>query len=159
MRKLLFIAAALLLSGCPGPGDYFHPDYPAQVTIKDNKPCVTVQPEGDEEVYAIHIYEMAGMAREKLFIPKSYTVRADECLDIAAYPFRLDTAYVFSVVLSSEKKFKKKHFPWGRGFVTRFRLSEGAHGLQVEEVEPEPPNWNLPARSSDEFELISPEQQ
>lgn len=157
MHKLFLVISIFLISGCPGPGHYPNPDYPAQVTIRDDKPCVTVQPEGDEEVYAIHIYEMAGMAREKLFMPISYVIRADECLNIAAYPFRLDTAYVVVTNLVSEKKYKRRIYPAGKRFITRFRLTEGAHGVQVEEVEPEPPNWNLPARSSDEFELISAE--
>lgn len=141
MKKILLITAALLTSGCPGPGDYYHPDYPAQVKIKDNKLCVTVQPQDDEKLYAIHIYEMVDMAREKLFAPPPYNIRADQCLDLAAYPFRLNTAYVVSVTLSSEKKHKRGDFPWGRGFNTYFRLTESVTGLQVEEVEPQPPNW------------------
>ena len=141
MRKIVLITLALLTSGCPGPGDYFYPDYPAQVTIKNNKPCVVVQPEGDEEVYAVHIYEMADRAHGKLFMPSSYTVRADECLDIIAYPFQLGTAYVVVANLVSEKRYKQRQFPTGRRFITRFRLTESVTGLQVEEVEPQPPDW------------------
>ncbi|YCH30816.1 hypothetical protein M1E08_19720 [Erwinia sp. PK3-005] len=159
MYKLLLIACAFLISGCPGPRDYFPRIWPAQISIKDGKPCVTVQPEGDEKVRSVMIYEMTEMNNQRRFESEPYAVRDDECLDMNAYPFRLNTAYVISVTLISEKKRQRAYYKSARGFVTRFRLSEGAHGLQVEEVEPEPPNWSLPARSSDEFELISPEQQ
>ena len=157
MRKLLLIISAFLMSGCPGPGDYYHPDYPAQVKIKDNRPCVTVQPEGDEKVRAVLIHEMPGMTRERLFAPPPYTLRSGECLDIATYPFRLNTVYIVAATLVSDEKYKRGRFPAGRGFITRFRLFEGLNGVQVEEVEPEPPDWNRPARSSDAFQLITPD--
>lgn len=149
MWKLMILAGAFLVSGCPGPGDYYHPDYPAQVKIQDNKPCVMVQPEGDEKVHAVLIYEMADRAHEKLFAPPPYTLRPDQCLNIATYPFRLNTAYVVSGNLVSEKKYKQKRFPAGRGFITYFRLTEGATGLQAEEVQPEPPT--LPDRTPEHW--------
>ena len=158
MEKLIFILAVFFLSGCPGPRDSFPRTWPAQVTIKSNQLCVTVRPEGDEKLRSIMIYELADMANQKYFKASPYTVHADECLNVAAYPFRLDTAYVVSVTLTSEKKRQRAYYQSARGFIAHFRLTEGAYGLQVEEVEPEPPNWNLPARSSDAFELISPEQ-
>lgn len=49
------LAAVLLLTGCPGPGDRIAPKDPAYVTLRDNQVCITAPIQPGEKVFSVQI--------------------------------------------------------------------------------------------------------
>jgi hypothetical protein len=81
------VLAAVLLTGCTGPGDRAVPRMPALVVIKNNAVCVISSLTPDEKITSIQFYSHSGDKLIKMFHKQPVYTARGECLPVFNFTF------------------------------------------------------------------------
>ena len=124
MNKCIVIAAAFLLTGCPGPMDPVTLEQPAQVRLVNNKVCITVPESQGERIFSAQFGSDSGQEMYKTFGNPDQQIRVvqNECLPTFGFTFKPGSKYtVFYQIHSNQPES-------GRLFATRFSLDQDSSG-------------------------------
>ncbi|WP_208715811.1 putative T6SS immunity periplasmic lipoprotein [Pantoea cypripedii] len=92
-KNYVIIAATVLLSGCPGPGDRIPPKEPANVAIRDNLVCITAPIQTGEYVSAVQISDGEDNHLLRTLAKKPIDVTNGQCLPTFGYDFKRGHTY------------------------------------------------------------------
>ncbi len=133
MKRIFWVSTlSLFLSGCWMHYNDPRPPSPrASVTTINNNVCVTIEPEGDEEIVTVRIDEVGndtnGLAKYDLGIP----ALKGKCVADFGYKFEAGKSYNFMIILESPTKRKKGERPHVRIYGANFSLLDNDGKLNV----------------------------
>ncbi|MGK9175930.1 hypothetical protein KXR87_22370 [Yokenella regensburgei] len=90
------VLAAVLLTGCPGPGDKVVSRVPALVAIKHNAVCVVSPVKPDEKIIGIQFYSSSGEKQVRLFHNQPVYAPPGTCLPLFGYLFMPGQRYTLA---------------------------------------------------------------
>ena len=104
MKKGMLLAAVLLLTGCPGPGDRSVEREPAAAFIRGNTVCVVSSLEPAERITAVQIRGGNGEVLHKDFDDGAVYVPRGDCLPVFGFRFTSGERYSFAWDVQSEQR-------------------------------------------------------
>lgn len=136
MKRIFPLAFPFLLAGCPSIGDRIPVDYPATANLRGGKVCIIVQPQGDEKLAGISVYQLDNaQSRTFKFFDPLRDVAPNQCVPDEGYVFTPGQQYHFSVKLVSQKKEQAGEFPSAREFVAEFVMQQEGNQLRLEALD------------------------
>ncbi|OON38658.1 hypothetical protein BTJ39_17540 [Izhakiella australiensis] len=120
MKKIVFLLPCILLAACQSQRPV-SPDLQAQAAVINNQLCVKINPQGDEKVRSIFIYEgnNTGGGMMKEFYPQPQ-VSSNDCLPAPPYTYQSGKTYTWKIDLQSAQRLEKGDYPSTRIFTARF---------------------------------------
>ncbi|BEN76398.1 putative T6SS immunity periplasmic lipoprotein [Serratia sp. CY81166] len=136
MKRIFPLAFPFLLAGCPSIGDRIPVDYPATASLREGKVCIIVQPQGDEKLAGISVYQLDNaQSRTFKFFDPLRDVAPNQCVPDEGYVFTPGQQYHFSVKLVSQKKEQAGELPSAREFVAEFVMQQEGEQLRLEALD------------------------
>lgn len=125
----IFLFALAFLDGCHW-GDPRPPHLQSDLSVVDNKVCISISPEGDEKIVDLEIYD--GNTGEMLLKKWGIAIVpvAGKCVPDFGYAFEMSQPYHFVIITESESRKQRGDARFTRLFETSFTLHDNRGRLE-----------------------------
>lgn len=126
--RVLLLMVAVLLQGCPL-GDNFS-IYRANLSVVDNKICITINPQGGERIVSLDISD--GSTDQSLLrkLDISLPISANQCAPDFGFSFEMGKPYHYSLFVEPDSGKRRGGDRLIRSFVATFTLRDNNGELE-----------------------------